>query len=120
MQPLPVVKQKVPCQAVTCLRDHRILMKIDFLILNRSPETFHEDVIVYPASAIHADPDPCLLKLLGKLHARKLNPLIRIENLRFGDSKSFSRAWTQKTVSSVVEISQARTYRLNQSIIATR
>jgi hypothetical protein len=31
------------------------MMEIDLFILNRSPETFHKDVVVYPALAIHAD-----------------------------------------------------------------
>jgi hypothetical protein len=34
--------------------------------------------------------------------------------------KAFSRAAKQKPVSIVIEVSQERTYRLNQSMIATR
>ena len=53
MNPLHVVEEEVPAQAPAGVRDHGVLMEIDFLILDRSPETFHKDVVVHAAPAIH-------------------------------------------------------------------
>jgi len=64
-------------------------MKINFFILNRSPKAFHKDVIVNPTATIHADPDPRILKIPDELHTGELNPLVRIEDIRFGDPKGF-------------------------------
>jgi hypothetical protein len=54
-------------------------MKVNFFILDRLPKTFHEDVIIDPATTIHADPDPRRLKMLDEFYARKLNPLVQKE-----------------------------------------
>jgi hypothetical protein len=62
-------------------------MKINFFILNRSPKTFHEHVIIDPTTTIHANPNPCLLKMPDKLFTGELNPLVCIEDLWLGDPK---------------------------------
>jgi hypothetical protein len=46
------------------------------------------NVIIDPATTIHADPDPRRLKMLDESYARKLNPLVCIKNLWFRGSKS--------------------------------
>ena len=76
-------------------------MEINFFILDCSPRAFHKDVILDPTTTIHADPDPRILKMLGKLHTGKLNPLVRIADLRFGDSKGlFQRPNTKSRIMS--------------------
>jgi hypothetical protein len=62
------------------------MVEINLFIFDRSPDPFHKDVIVNPATAIHTDPNLCPLKAPGKLHTGELNPLIRIEDVRFGEA----------------------------------
>jgi hypothetical protein len=84
MQPLPVVKQKIFCQALTGIQDHRIVMKINFFILYRSPKTFHENIVIHPTTAIHANANLYLLKMTDELHTGELNPLVCIKDLGLG------------------------------------
>jgi len=87
MQPLPVIEQKVSCESVSDFRDHRVMVKINLFILDCPPEPFHKDVVVNPAAAIHADPDPCPLKTPRELHTGELNLFIRIEDVGFGEAQ---------------------------------
>jgi hypothetical protein len=63
------------------------MVEINLFIFDRSPEPFHKDVIVNPATAIHTDPNLCPMKVPGKLHTGELNPLIRIKDVRFGEAQ---------------------------------
>jgi len=57
-------------------------MEIDFFIFHRSPESFHEDVVVDTTTTVPADFDSVMRKNIGKFLARKLNTLVRIKYLR--------------------------------------
>ena len=50
-----VVELKVFLESGSGFSDGQIGFQIDVLILHRSPQTFCEDVVKAPASAIHAD-----------------------------------------------------------------
>ena len=82
MKPLHVVKEEVLGQKRTRFGNRLILVKIDLLVFNRPPESLNKNIIEYPTSAIHADPDTSLFQPTGKLQAGKLAALIGVENPR--------------------------------------
>lgn len=57
--------------------DRLILVQIDLLVLDRAPKPLAEDVVVHPAPAVHADPDPLGFKAPRELRACKLRLLSR-------------------------------------------
>lgn len=71
-------------------------VQINFLVLNRPPQTFNEDVVVEPAAAAQADPDSGVFQDPSKFVARKLHPLIRIEDLRFGNPQRLLQGFQAK------------------------
>ena len=85
MKSLPVVEEEILCQAIPCLGDRLVVVQIDFLVLNGSPQPLDKDIVEYSTPAIHADADAVLFQAASKLQAGKLPALIRIENSRFGD-----------------------------------
>lgn len=74
--------------AFSSLLNCSVIMKINFLSFHRPPETFHKNVIIEPAAAIHADPNSSLLKSSGKLFAGKLSVLVLVKELRPGNPKN--------------------------------
>ena len=85
MKSLHVVEEEIPCQTITCLEDRLVLVQIDFLVLNGSPQPLDKNIVEYSTPAIHADADAMLFQAASKPPAGKLAALIRIENSRFGD-----------------------------------
>jgi hypothetical protein len=57
MRPLLVIKPKIRCQMDSSFRDRLVFMKIHFFVLDRSPESLDENVVVNPSPAVHTDPD---------------------------------------------------------------
>jgi hypothetical protein len=57
MNSLLVVKKKVFSQAAPNFRNRLIMIQVNLLVLHRSPETLHENVVKNPAPPIHANPD---------------------------------------------------------------
>ena len=84
MKSLRIVEEKVFGQAIAGLGDRLVLMEIDFLVLDGPPQALYKDIIVDPATTVHADPDILLLQPAGKLKAGKLAALIGTEDFRFG------------------------------------
>jgi len=85
MQPFRVVELKIGGQLFPRFQDRPIIMKIDFLVLDRPPESFHKDIVKEPATAVHADPDFGFLQKPGKSLACELTSLVRLEDLRLRD-----------------------------------
>ena len=69
-------------QACLKIPDRLKFIDINQLIFDRPPEAFDKNVIQRSAATIHTDPNAVLLQYAGKLHARILAALIRIEYLR--------------------------------------
>jgi hypothetical protein len=81
MKSLHIVEEEVSGEATAGLEDCLVVMEIDLLIFDGPPETLDKDIIVYPATTVHADTDILLLQPTGKLSACKLAALIGIEDL---------------------------------------
>lgn len=73
-----------------------IIMQINFFILNRSLKTLHKDIIKDSASTIHTDPDLRLFQTSDEIRNGKLDSLVGIENLRFGNPQSLLKSLEAK------------------------
>jgi hypothetical protein len=62
MRTLIVIEPKVLAQALYQLRDGLILVQIDVLVLDRTPESFYKDVVQGSSATVHADSDACLFQ----------------------------------------------------------
>jgi hypothetical protein len=82
VNPLHVVEEKVLVQAPARIGDHRVLMEINLLIFDRSPETFHKDVVVQAAPAIPADSDLLLFQTHDDLLPKDV-PRLKLEFCHF-------------------------------------
>jgi len=71
LQPLPIVEFELPRQPVLGIFDYPLFPEGNLFIFDRSPQPLYKNVAVYPASAIHADPEPRCHQLPQKLDARK-------------------------------------------------
>ena len=83
MKSLHVVEEEILCQTILCLGDLLLLVQIDFLLLNRSPQPLDKVIVEYSTPTIHADADAVLFQATSKLQAGKRAALISIENCRF-------------------------------------
>jgi len=77
-----VVEGDIVTDRLSGLGHRAIGFEIYLFILDGSPEAFHKDIASPTPFAIHADADMVLLELAGKGLARKLAPLVGVEDLR--------------------------------------
>lgn len=99
MNPFHVVKVKVSFQAPAGVGDRQVLVQVNLLVFDRPPEAFHEDVVMHPAPAIHADADALPFENVCKVGAGELNALIGIENIGSGNlQRPFQRPDTKSGV----------------------
>jgi len=118
--PLRVVKPEIPPQPRPSFQTIGIVPQIDLLILHHPPQPLHKHVVHRPAPSVHADLNPPRLQPTRKRLAGKLCPwsVLKIPGVDIRSARS--SAETQNEASSVFDSSHASTYRLNQSITATR
>src|SRR5437016_2390110 len=82
MQAILIVELKIRFQPAFCIRDRLILFEIHLLVLDTSPEPFHENVVQCSSSAIPTDAHVCSLEPIRKLCTGKLRSLVVVENVR--------------------------------------
>lgn len=61
-----------------------VVMEIDFLLFNRPPEAFHEDIVQCPTPSVHADPDGMDFQKIDERFGGILGSLVRVEDLGNG------------------------------------
>ena len=76
-----IVEHEMLADAGSRIADGVIGVQIDFLVLDRLPKPFDEDIVSPAALAVHADPDVAILEHLSKLGAGELAALVGIEDL---------------------------------------
>src|SRR5271169_5254484 len=90
-------------------------------VFERSPQPLDEDVVHPAAATVHRDADFGLPQGVGEGKAGELRALIGVEISGLPKQAiASSSAVTQKSASIVFDSLQLRTFRLNQSMIATR
>jgi hypothetical protein len=57
MKPIGAIEMKIYPHALSSLLNTQVIMKINFLVFDRPPETLNKKVLVMPAASIHADSD---------------------------------------------------------------
>ena len=78
MRSLSVIECQIAAKTATRLRDTSIGTEVDFLIFDRPPEPFDENIVAPRALAVHADRDLGGLQRLEKGHRGELAALIRV------------------------------------------
>ena len=81
MQPVVIVELEIPAETLSALVQTGIVMNIDFFVFHRTPQSFRENVVKDASSAIHTDPNLMREQDRRKSRARKLAPLVTVENL---------------------------------------
>ena len=81
MKSLLIVKVEISAQSLFCVGDRLILVEIDFLILDASPQSFNEDIVKDATSSISTNGNLGSLKPKGKRFRGELAPLVRVKNV---------------------------------------
>src|SRR5262245_14391107 len=76
MEPFPVVKAKISCQALARVPRALVISQIDLLTFDTPPQPLHKHIVQGPPTAIHADTNAAVLEPLGKGQTRELGSLI--------------------------------------------
>ena len=88
MRPAVVVEEEPCAQPLNAGKHILVILGIDLLVFDRTPESLDEDVVESSALSIHADAHIRLLEHAGKLPAGELGTLIRIEDPGFSHAQS--------------------------------
>lgn len=91
--------------------------QVDLLILDRTPQSLHQNVVAAALSAGPADPDPLSLQAGHEVGGGELTALIEVEDPWL---TAISRASRQNSVSRLLQSSQLSTFLETRSRIATR
>ncbi len=83
MRSTGVVEDQISAQALSGRRHAVVGAQVDFLVFDRPPQAFDEDVVAPCALAIHADLDAGVLQRLDEVDGGELRSLIRVHNLGF-------------------------------------
>src|SRR5438067_10766174 len=78
---LLIVEREILPQSPLRLLHSLILLRIHFLVFHTPPQPLHEHVVQRPAPPVHADPHSRRQKPPRERRARKLRPLIAVEDL---------------------------------------
>ena len=79
-----IVEGEIFTQSLGDLGHALVVLEIDFLILDTSPESLHEDVIPAPPSSIPTDADVFLFESVGEILTCELTALIAVEDVGLG------------------------------------
>jgi len=113
---LRVVEMKIPIQVLPGFVHRPVFVKIDFLVLDRPPEPFDENVV--EQSMLIRIPCPSSSPVNSGLV--NYNPWSVLKISGFPNRSASPSASRQKSFSNVVDNAHEITVRLNTSMIATR
>lgn len=93
MRPFFVVVCEEPSKVRPCVKRVPVLLQVDLFVFDGSPQSFYEDIIQAPASAVHADVDPVILQNVSEILVSVLRPLVGVEDFwtPMGDKGFFQR-----------------------------
>ena len=80
-------------------------MQIDFFVLQRAPQSLHEDIVNPASFTIHAEFDASFEHGFGEVPCGELGPLSSVDDLRLSESRQglFQRFHAESRLQSVVE-----------------
>ena len=120
MGSLVIVEPDVGSHFPPCLGGVGVGFQVHLLVLQRPPQPLHLDVVGVPALPVHADLHPVFLQHLGELQAGKRLPWSVLQTSGWTCSSASCKASTQQSASRVLDNRHATTYRLCQSMMATK
>ena len=97
-----------------------VSFQVHLLILHGAPQPLHEDVVEAASLSVHADLHPVFLQRLDELPAGELATPVGVKTWGWPCPSASFKASTQKSASRVLDNRRAATYRLCQSMMATR
>ena len=121
MRPQEIVfVEKMP-QSVAQLGERGVLVQVDVLVLDRTPEAFDKCVVERTVAAVHTDSDVALLQRRQEQLTGKLRALIGVEDfrLRIGAQSCIENLAAQPGIG-CVRYCPAQDEAAEQSITATR
>jgi len=88
MQPLLIVKGQIPTQFAAGLFGSGVVFEVDFLILDRPPQTLRENIVQRSPPTVHADDHIACQQSVDVLRAREMAALM-------GNSISFKEDYNE-------------------------
>ncbi len=82
VKPLLVVKRQVARQSLPCGSGRVVVVKIDFFVVDATPQMLGEDVLQSMTSAVYADANLPVKQPLDVLRSGKAAALITVDDLR--------------------------------------
>jgi hypothetical protein len=82
MQAILIVELKIRFEPAFCIRDRPILLEIDFLLRDASPESFDEHSVQGSAATIPTDANLRCLQASSKRGTGQLRSLLVVKHLR--------------------------------------
>ncbi len=79
---LMIVEVDVVAEASIEVRHGLMKVEIDMFVFDGAPETFVEDVVESPATAVHADANARCFQAAGKVQRGDLRTLVTVEDCR--------------------------------------
>ena len=120
MQALLVVEAEVAFDARPSFPHRCVIFQVHLLIFERPPQPLDENVVHTASTPIHTDRDFSGLQLAGEFLAGELRALIAVKDLRPSPPQSALQRLDAEVEPIVNDSDQLNTYRLNQSITATK
>ena len=97
MRPVIIIELEILGQPCLQFNDTAIVLDIYILILDRSPQALHKDVIQSSPPPIVAYGDTCCLQPPGKLQTGKLHTLVTVEDPGFAKLKGLLQGFQTET-----------------------
>ena len=120
MGPLVVVEIEVGINPLPSFGNRLVMHEINVLIFHCSPQALNKYVVHATSPTIHADENAVILEHPVKILLVNWEPWSVLNIPGFPKWRAFSNAFWQNDVSRDVDICQEMTYRLHQSMMATR
>jgi len=82
MRQIVIVQMDVAFHALSGLSRTAVVVYIDLVVLQATPEALDDDVVLGTAFAVHADPNLILFQQIDILWTREMAALVTVDNLR--------------------------------------
>lgn len=93
---LGIAEGKILLQSRSSFQHVLIRIEIDILLLDASPQPFHEDIVQIPSASVHADSDIMRLQYTRKLRTGEVTALIGIEDVGLRLFQGFMQTFQTK------------------------
>jgi len=82
MELFGIIKPGISLQVMPGIGNRRVLVKVNLLVFDATPEALDENVVENTSAPVHADSDVFVSQYSDECRAGKLNPLVGIQDFR--------------------------------------